>query len=297
MSSALEAPPVEITPDGLLQVQRARQGLLVFAGFLIPLSLFGYWFYATMGNTLPLVPSFPLMLAPGLAAVLTRLLRREGFADVSFRLRNPWMSRAYLLAFGLPLIVGIVAYGLACLFGLAKFDPPPFPVAVGLPLGQFGLVLAFSATAGTILGFPSAAGEEIGWRGYLLPRMIDGRLPQPILLNSLIWGVWHLPVLFAGVYAVGPSVWLSATGLIVGTLAAGSILAWIRLATRSIWPYIIVHAAWNAMINGGFTLATQNAAANFWIGESGILVVVTLALVALLIGRSWKPTQLVTVAS
>ena len=45
----------------------------------------------------------------------------------------------------------------------------------------------------------------MGWRGYLLPRMIEARIPQPILLSSLIWGAWHLPILFAGVYAVGPS--------------------------------------------------------------------------------------------
>jgi membrane protease YdiL (CAAX protease family) len=272
-----------------MQIRRARQGLLVFAGFLIPLSLFGYWFYVAIGNELPILPSLPLMLSPGLASVFTRLLRREGFADVSFRLHGPRMGSAYLLAFGLPLVVGSVAYGFAYLLGLARFDPPAFPFAVSPPLAQFGLNLLFAAIF-ILLELPSSAGEEIGWRGYLLLRMIDAHLPQPILLTSLIWGVWHLPVLFAGVYAVGPSPLLSAAGLMISALAVGAILAWIRLGTGSIWPCIVLHAAWNTIINGAFTPATQNATANFWIGEQGILVSVTLVLAALLLRRSWSPT-------
>jgi membrane protease YdiL (CAAX protease family) len=225
--------------------------------------------------------------------VLTRLLRREGFADVSFRRRGPRIGNAFLLAFALPLVVGAVAYGYAYLFGLAKFDPPPFPVAVGSPLAQFGVILAFSGTAGVLLVLLSTGSEEIGWRGFLLPRMIEARSPQPILLSSLIWGAWHLPVLFAGVYAVGPSVWLSAAGLIVTAVAFGSIWSWVRLSTGSIWPCILAHAAWNSLINGGFTLATQNANANFWIGEQGVLVAVTLVIAALLLRSTWQPTPVV----
>ena len=142
-----------------------------------------------------------MALAPGLAFVLTRLLRHEGFADVSFRWRGPRMGSALRLAFGLPLVVGAVTYGFAYLSGLAKFDPPPFPVEVGSPLGQLLAILAFAGTVGVLLVLLSDGGEEIGWRGYMLPRMIQARVPHPIIVSSLIWGAWHLPVVFAGVYA------------------------------------------------------------------------------------------------
>ena len=99
MPTDIAVPHVETSADPLMQVRRARQSLLIFACFLIPLSLFGYWFYITIGNALPILPFLPLALAPGLASVITRLIRREGFADVSFRLRGPHMSGAYLLAF------------------------------------------------------------------------------------------------------------------------------------------------------------------------------------------------------
>lgn len=282
--------PVEANLENQMNIRRARQGLFVFASLLIPLSLFSYWFYVSFPDAPLILPSLPLMLSPGLASIATRLLRREGFADVSFRLRGPRMGRAFLLAFALPLVVGSVTYGFAYLLGLARFNPPPFPFAVSLPLAQFALNVIFS-TILIILLLPSAAGEEVGWRGYLLPRMIDAKIPQPILLTSVIWGTWHLPVVFAGVYAVGPSPWLSALRLMVATLAFGSVLAWIRLGTGSVWPCIVAHAAWNAIINGAFTPATQNATQNMWIGETGILVALTLVISAFWLARSWRPEK------
>ena len=167
-----------------------------------------------------------LSLSPGIASVLTRLVMHEGFGDVSFRLRGPRMGSAFLLALLFPFAVGAVAYGFSYLLGLAQFDPPPFPVAVGSPLSQFGAILAFSLVGVLLLLIPDA-GEEIGWRGYMLPRMIDARLPRPVTLSSLVWGAWHLPVVFAGVYAASPSRLISAAGLIIATLAFGSILAWL----------------------------------------------------------------------
>ena len=289
MTTVSATPNVQTSSDTLAQVRRARQGLLVFAVFLIPLSVFGYWFNIKYPELPLTLPTLPLMFAPGLASILTRLLRREGFADVSFRFHGNRMRSAVLVAFGLPLVVGALAYGFAYLTGLAKFDPPPFPFAVGSPLAQFALIMAFAATVAILLVLPTTAGEEIGWRGYLLPRMIEARIPQPIVLSSLIWGAWHLPVVFAGVFAMSSSHLTSAIGLMVTALALGSILARLRLATGSVWPAVFGHAAWNAFINAGFTFVTQNRTDNIWVGETGIVVSVTLILAAIVISRNWKP--------
>src|SRR6478672_3590497 len=120
MTTISAASSVRSMEEDGVAVRRARQGLLLFAVFLIPLSVFGYWFNINHTD-LPLNFSiWPLMFAPGLASIMTRLVRREGFADVSFRLRGNGMASAYLLAFTLPLVVGSIAYGLAYLTGLAK---------------------------------------------------------------------------------------------------------------------------------------------------------------------------------
>src|SRR5215217_4994024 len=101
----------------------------------------------------------------------------------------------------------------------------------------------------------------------------EGPISRPLLALSLAAAVLLVP------YIVRLTLW-QLQGF-------GVILAWLRLATGSIWPCIFAHAAWNSLINGGFTFATQRATENMWIGETGILVAVTPVIAALLLKRSW----------
>jgi membrane protease YdiL (CAAX protease family) len=275
-------------------VRRARRGLLLFGLILTPLSLLGYWFYGvTKASAPPLVPDLPLMLSPALASTITRLVLREGFSDVSFRFGGRCTVRAIVLGLALPLLAGSLAYGLAYLTGLTRFAPPALSLAGASvnPVAGFALILVLAATLGTLILLPAAAGEEIGWRGYLLPRLIEAGAPQPVLLSGLIWGAWHLVPVLASGYAAGPSPLFSATNLMIATVSLGSVLAWMRLGTGSIWPCIVAHAAWNAIINGAFDLATQGPAATFWTGESGFLVMLVLLLAMLVMRPALKPAR------
>jgi len=270
-------------------VRRARRGLLLFAIILAALLLLGYWLYrVSKASGSPLVPDLPLMASPALAAVITRLLLREGFADVSFRFGGRRGLHALVLGVAVPLIVGSLAYGTAYLTGLAQFASPALPLLgpTAGPVTNFAITLALAATLGTLILLPLAAGEEIGWRGYVLPRLIDAGVSRPVLLSALIWGAWHLVPLLGSEYADRPSPLFSATNLMITAAAFGSILAWMRLGTGSIWPCVVAHAAWSAIINGGFNLATQGEDATFWIGESGFLVMLALVGVTLVIGRT-----------
>ena len=65
------------------------------------------------------------MFAPAAASVVSRLVLREGFADVSFRFGGRRTWRVILLALVFPIIIGLVAYGIAWATGLARFDPEP----------------------------------------------------------------------------------------------------------------------------------------------------------------------------
>ena len=217
-----------------------------------------------------------LMWSPALASVIARLLLREGFSDVSFRfggLRTlPW----YALGLGVPLAVGILAYGAAWLTGL-----------VGLQgsAGAFLVGLVSAATWITISNFIFNTGEEIGWRGYMLTRLIDAGVPRPVLVSGLIWALWHLPLILAGMYAAGPNPALSAVLFVVAVTSSSFVYARTRLETGSIWPVIFAHSAWNAIIQGPFDGATTGANAALWTGESGILTVIVLVVVAVIVSR------------
>jgi uncharacterized protein len=172
--------------------------------------------------------------------------------------------------------VGILACGAAWLTGLVGFEGGA---------GAFLVGLVSAATWITIYGFIFTAGEEIGWRGYMLTRLIDAGVPRPVLVSGLIWALWHLPLIFAGMYAAGPYPALSAVLFVVSVTSAAYIFARMRLETGSIWPVIFAHSAWNSIIQGPFDGATTGANAALWTGESGILIVIVLVVVAVIVAR------------
>jgi uncharacterized protein len=98
----------------------------------------------------------------------------------------------------------------------------------------------------TIFSTPVQAGEEIGWRGYALPRMSkDLGLPLASLILGIVWAVWHLPFFFfPGVDKTGqsfPIYTLTTTALSVA-------MAWLYWRTNgSLLLTMLMHAAVNNM--------------------------------------------------
>jgi CAAX protease family protein len=134
--------------------RQARRGLAVYFAIVVPLTAV---FQAIMIGTGDFVPwVFPLMWSPAAASVAARLILRVGFSDVSFRLggRRGW--EAILLGLIVPIVIGLIAYGIAWTSGLARFDPNPEGLAAQLvgdtasPLVVFLVMLALTATIGTI---------------------------------------------------------------------------------------------------------------------------------------------------
>ncbi len=229
-----------------------------------------------------------LMWVPALASFVARLALREGIRDISFRLGGAQGRRALLLAWLYPVAVGVLAYGIAWSSGLAELSltSPPFRPAGAPAVVRFLLKLAIQLSFGTVVAAVLAAGEEIGWRGYMLTHLIDAKIPRPVLLSALIWAAWHAPLILSGQYAAGPNRVLSMALFFVDVLAASYLVARLRLGSGSVWPAVLFHASWNAVIQGVFDAGTKGV--SLWVGESGILVAtVDLALVALLIRGTW----------
>ena len=153
------------------------------------------------------------------------------------------------------------------------------------PVVVFVINLAVAATIVTIFSAPRAAGEEIGWRGYMLTRLLDAGVPKPILTSGLIWGLWHVPLILGGVYLLVRRLPSRLVLFMVVATAFSFVFARLRLETGSVWPAVALHAAWNAIIQTAFDRASTGAGATLWIGESGILVALTTIVAAIIFSR------------
>lgn len=261
------------------RVQSARRGLMVFFALLIPLSCIGYWLTFHNGKWVLF-----LMWTPALASFLSRLLLREGFADISLSLggrRTLGFIPAILLV---PLTVNLAAYGIAWMSGLAQFAAPATYLTAP-PLILFVFFLLANATFGTIQGLIGCFGEEAGWRGYMLTRLIDAGVPRPVLVSGLVWGVWHLPLMAAGAYYTGPFLFLSVLLFMITVASFGYVIAYFRLTSGSIWPAVFLHASWNAITQNVFDLFTKGDSALLWTGESGVFVALALLSAAFIVSR------------
>ena len=214
-----------------------------------------------------------LMFVPTTASMVARLALKEGFSDVSFRFGGRRGRNAILQALVLPALIGFVAYGIAWTTGLVGFGMPP--------LG--GWVAAIAALL--VLNLVLVSGEEIGWRGYMLTRLIDAGVPRPVLTSGVIWGLWHVPLFLWGGFVQGVPPLLATALLMVLTPSLGYVLARMRLETGSVWPAIALHVAWNATIQAGFQPLAAGASSQVWVGESGILTALVLVAAAVIYSR------------
>ena len=162
--------------------RHARRGLAIYFAVLVP--------FSAVFETLMIVGGgsswvAALMWTPGAASIIARLILREGFADVSFRLGGRRGAKAIVIAVLFPIVIGLISYGIAWTVGLAHFSPRPDALAAGFvgdsapPIVVFVINLALAATVVAVFSARIAAGEEIGWRGYMLTRLIDAGVPRP----------------------------------------------------------------------------------------------------------------------
>jgi len=273
----------------------ARKGLTIYFALLIAGSAVLDWRILQTGESIDQVPFLlaVLMYVPAAASLVARLWLREGFGDVSFRLDVREAKLAFGLAVVYPIVVGLVSYGLAWAVGLAEFRQPLLPrshLYVNSAAANLLASLLISTTLGTAVSCLVTFGEEVGWRGYMLTRLVVAGVPKPVLTSGLIWAVWHVPLILSGQYAAGARPWLSVILFVIGVTAHGYLTAYVRFRSGSVWPAVIMHGAWNAVIQGTFDRATVGTPVA--VGESGWLTVTIAAVLVLAITRGVWTLQL-----
>ncbi len=243
---------------------KTRREIAVFLALTMVLSAFAYVPIIRAGtiNDAQSKLAGLLMLAPGLAAVITYLAYERSLRPVGWRL-----GKIQYLALGLVLPVGycMLGYGLSWLTSWAKYN------------GQFSPDIALLLPSFVFNGTLSAVLEEVGWRGFLVPKMFEvTSFSKTSLMTGLIWVAWHCPLVIYSNVRLGnaplPYSLMCFTVFVVGLSFAAS---WLRLKSGSIWSAAVLHGSHNVFMLHVFNVLTSDSGRTwFLLGEYGAVAAV-----------------------
>jgi membrane protease YdiL (CAAX protease family) len=210
-----------------------------------------------------------IMWCPTIAALVTCRLIGRDFRSLAWS----WPQTRYLAAaYLLPLGYTSIAYGAVCVWRLAGWNSEVTGIVAqefglhGLPpWGSLVLYLISMATAGVILNLSTALGEEIGWRGFLVPELAKQMSYTKLsLVSGIVWAAWHSPLVLFSDYSSGTNRWYALVCSTVTCISVSFILAWLRLKSGSLWPAVLFHASHNLFVPGLFDHLILNTGPTLW---------------------------------
>ena len=205
----------------------------------------------------------------------------------SFGLRRSGKS-TWLFALVVPMILAGLAYGAALVLDVADLRHVEL-TSSGVVGWTMNLVVSLAFMTVLFLG------EEIGWRGYLLPRVqqLTSRR-RAALVTGFAHGCFHLPlILIATTYDEFGSRWIVAPMVVLTITMGGIFYAYLWDRTGSVWPVSMAHGAVNIAfgIGAGAVVAGSQDDLAYVAGESGIGTFLAVALVGMVFlarARVWR---------
>ncbi len=241
----------------------AKKRLIIFIALTIIISWIVFLLIPICGLTygigLSVVIIAAAMFVPALSSILTRLITKEGFRNMYLRPHFKGHVKDYLFLYFGPTVLLFLSGAVYFLIFPGSFDPE-LTALQGLvaSTGEQGLtastllivqVLTF-VVIGPIVNIIPTMGEELGWRGYLLPKLrmfLSDR--AALIITGVIWGIWHLPVIVMGHnYGTGywGYPWLGILAMIFFCVVLGTIEGYISIKLQSAIPAAMIHSTINA---------------------------------------------------
>jgi len=219
-----------------------------------------------------------IMWCPALAAFATLKLNGRKLSELGWK----WPQTKYAtMSWFIPLLYATVAYAIVWASGLGGFPNHEFVQhlvsRMGLhtsPVVSTVVYILLTGSFGLVEGLATALGEEIGWRGFLVPELYKTMgFTSTALISGVVWACWHYPILIWGDYNAGTATWYGLTCFTVLVVAISVVFAWMRLKSGSLWVGALLHASHNLYIQDIFSPLTSNTGKTAWfIDEFGAVL-------------------------
>lgn len=224
--------------------------------------------------SLLLIYSVGAMWCPTFAAVITRLYYQRNLKGFGFGIGKPiWLLFSVIL----PIVAGLVMFGTGWISGIAPFNPEGASEIFTINfIPSLIIAIGFNCFA--------AAGEEFGWRGFLVPELARFQtFTKLALISAAIWTIWHFPLIIFGTYHGTGTLAFSLGVFIPSVMGAGLIIAWLRIISGSIWTAVLFHGFWNYFIQKFYPVLTETTnAGELMLGEFGWFVALMYVILALI---------------
>ena len=234
-------------------------------------------------DSLAAVPFFVGVFGPAAAAaVVTRFTGHSIRVWLRDMLRRPVPLRWYALAVVFPVTLAAVA---SAEFVLTGED---------LDFGLLGERAAAFVPLLVFCFFLNGGPEELGWRGFALPRLQQRLDPvRATLVLGFLWGLWHLPLLLAEDnpdHDLGAPAFAAMTiWTLAGFIAYAFTYTYLFNRTRSVLACMVLHAAYNTALGVVILRPEDELVGNSYVVLSlcltGTLWLVALALIGATRGR------------
>jgi membrane protease YdiL (CAAX protease family) len=254
---------------------------------LIACTAVGYWLIFRLGR------ATPIMMAVGVATILTCLVRKRKLASLGWHWgawKYQWVS--YLL----PLLIATASYLIIWTAGFGGWYDSSFVLQQTQDYNLNGwsdagvivFHLLLTATYSFVLLFPSVLGEEMGWRGFLVPELAKFMsFTNVALISGIVWSVWHWPLIFMGLYgAEGTPLYYQLFFFTLTIISWSVIMTYLRFKTGSLWTAVIFHSSGNVFLQKFFApLTVENDTSAWYVDEFGVVPAVVALAVAI---HFWK---------
>lgn len=229
-----------------------------------------------------------LMWTPAISAFITCKILKRKINSLAWGWNKPGYQ---LWAYLVPLIYSLVAYLIVWIAGWGSFYNTDTVIQIAKGFGWEHLpnsvvvllYFIFAGIIGMVASLSTGLGEEIGWRGFLVPELYKTTsYTKTSLIVGFIWAFWHFPILIFADYNSGTPAWFGLTCFTVMVVSISFVFTWFRLKSGSLWTAAILHASHNLFIQNFFTPLTKDTGhTKYFIDEFGAVLPVICLITAI----------------